>query len=87
MLSTEEAKAIGIAACIEKLGKGYVYQNRDNAVQAYRTDDNSVYCVVGVGLSETSFQNSNGLVLDSTSEFDQIAKCIVNLKTGEINFL
>ena len=70
MLSTEEAKAIGIAACIEKLGQGYVDQNRDSAVQVYGTDD-----------------NSRGLVLDRTSEFDQIAKCIVNLETGEINFL
>ena len=49
MLTYEEAKRIGVNACIEKIGKDFVKRYRDSSCSAYaNVDDEYAYCFDGV---------------------------------------
>ena len=70
MLDYESAKIIGLNACIDKLGRDFVFENRDFATSAF-------------GESEYTSKDKNGLlILDSTSKFAYRVSCHVNLLEG-----
>lgn len=88
MLTLMEAKKIGNAACIDKLGREFVLANRDNGVSSYGEMDEGMYCYVGVSDEPYVSPYPDGmLVLDSESRFPYYASCIVNMESGEITFL
>lgn len=87
MLSINEAKRIGINACIDKLGRDFVLAHKDSATSAYGESDDGVFCFVGVD-DRCAFQNQEGvLILDSQSEFPYRASCNVNLADGTPVFI
>lgn len=86
MLTYNEAKAIGVNACIDMLGRDYVEKHRDNASAAYGDREDHVYCFVGVSDQPTP-QMPDELRLTSHDAFPYVARCNVFYKTGEKQFL
>ena len=84
MLTFEEAKKIGIDACVAKLGESFVSKHEDNLCAGYGDVEDYAYCFLGV--SDQPEKLSGELVLDSTSKWPFIAKCNVWYNDGRIEF-
>lgn len=87
MLTFEEAKKIGLNACIDKLGRDFVMAHRDNGCHGCGENDGSVYCIVEVDDKPYVSPYGGKLVLDSVSKFPYYASCNVSLEDGSITFL
>lgn len=90
MLSADEAKKIGIDACIEKLGFEFCKKHADNATSAYGEDDGIMNCFVGVDDSpapNSDIKDVDELILTSMEEWPYYASCNVNMSNGKIQFL
>ena len=86
MFTYEEARKIGVDACIDKLGRDFVMKHRDTFCSAYVDRGDHVYCFVGV--SDTPLPKmKDELVLTSDSKFLYTARCNVDYLDGEIEFL
>ena len=48
MLTVNEAKNMGITACIEKIGYDFCRKHADNATSGYSEEEGVVNCFVGV---------------------------------------
>lgn len=90
MLSVQEARKIGIRACIDKIGYDFCKNHADNAVSAYGKENGAVECFVGVSDSpapECDINNVTELILTSASKWPYYARCMVNLKTEKVVFV
>ena len=91
MLSLEDARKLGINACIDKLGRNFVMKYRDSSTSAYGTesdDDDNLFCFVGVdNKSASSLNGSDVIILDNTTKFPFRVSCNVNLKYGTTCFI
>ena len=82
MLDIETAKIIGINACIDKIGREFVFKHKDFATSAFGESEYGIFCFVGID-DETTIKNKKGLLtLDNTSKFAYSASCHVNLLDG-----
>mgnify|MGYP007069905044 CR=1 FL=1 len=73
MLTFEQAKKIGVDACIEKLGRDFVNQFKDTSCDAYADMKDYAYCFVGVDNRENRY--GEGVpALTSTNTFPYIAR-------------
>lgn len=87
MLTYEEARKIGVNACIDRLGRDFVTKHRDNASSAYGDRIDHVFCFVGVS-DQPEVPMTDGLRLTSENDkFPYIARCNVAYDTGAISFL
>lgn len=86
MLTFEEAKKIGINACIDKIGRDFVRANRDNGVSCYGEEDGIVSCYVGVDDKPYVSPYGDKLVLDHESHFPYYANCYVDRADGTITY-
>ena len=82
----EEAKKIGINACIDRLGRDFVTQHRENACSAFDDRDDHASCFVGVS-EQPAPKMTNGLKLTSSDRFPYVARCNVAYSDGTITFL
>lgn len=87
MLSIESAKKIGIESCIEKLGRDFVHAHRDSSTFSYGSDENSVFCFVGVDDNPNRVKKDDVLILDSISVFPYRVSCNVALEDGIVSFV
>lgn len=90
MLTLEEAKKIGIRACIDKIGYDFCKQHEDNATSAYGKIDGKMQCFVGVSdepAPDCDISKVDELVLTSGYQWPYAARCNVDLETGEIEFI
>ena len=85
MLSFDEARKIGINACIERLGREFVSKHRDNASSAFDDRIDHANCFVGVS-DQPPPHMTDGLMLTS-NKFPYMASCDVTYDTGAITFL
>ena len=86
MLTLEQAKTIGINACIEKLGKEFVENHADTTSSAYGRHDNEVFCFVGVNLEPRRVYDGT-LRLSSEAKPTYRASCNVSLRDGNTTFI
>ncbi|MEZ3487296.1 MAG: hypothetical protein K1W22_12105 [Lachnospiraceae bacterium] len=88
LLTYEEAKKIGIHACIDKLGRDFVRKYRETSCSAYGDMEDFAYCFVGVSNIADDLTNPS-IVLSSAPEaqFPYIASCNVEYADGKITFL
>ena len=85
MLTFEQAKKIGVDACIEKLGRDFVNQFKDTSCDAYADMKDYAYCFVGVDNRENRY--GEGVpALTSTNKFPYVARCNVRYSDGDISF-
>lgn len=85
MLTFEQAKKIGVDACIDHLGRDFVNRFKDTACDAYADMEDHAYCFVGVDDRDTRY--GEGVpTLTSTDSFPYIARCNVRYSDGDISF-
>lgn len=84
MITFEEAKTIGLKACIAKLGREFVKSNKGRASAGYGKRKNAVFCFVGVDPEPSD--KSQGLLLDHV-KFPYRASCTVSLIDGMVEFV
>lgn len=87
MLTFEQAKKIGLDACIEKLGKEFVRNHAETTSSAYGEHDEEVYCFVGVSTGPRKSFNGKTLRLSSDRKPAYRASCNVSLKDGSTTFI
>ena len=87
MLTYEEARKIGIDACVKKIGEDFVSMHEDNLCVGYGDVDDYAFCFLGISDQPENLDNRKDLVLDSTSKWPYIAKCNVWYQDGKIEFL
>jgi hypothetical protein len=87
MLDIETAREIGINACIDRLGRDFVLENKDFATKAFGESEDGVFCFVGVDKEYNAMNSDNPIILDSCSKFAYRASCNVNLEDGKITFI
>lgn len=86
MLTEEQAKKIGIEACIDKLGYDFCMKYKDNAISAYgRAEGDKIECFVGV--SDEPYVEPETPCLTSHYRWPYAARCLVDLHTGEVEFI
>lgn len=82
MLNIDDARKIGINACIDRLGREFVSAHRDCATSAYGENDGGVFCFVGIDDGRVSQNRDGMLVLDDRAAFPYRASCNVSLRDG-----
>ena len=87
MLTFEEAKRIGLDACVNRLGREFVMKYKDTSCPAYGDMDDRVFCFLGVDNSESRYVNDDKLVLDGGSSWPYSARCTVKYNDGTVDFL
>lgn len=50
MLDLETARMIAFNACLDKLGRDFVFENRDYATSGFGESEYGVFCFVGVDI-------------------------------------
>ena len=89
MLTAEEAKKIGIRACVEKIGDEFCKKHRDTSVCAYGETEGIMECYVGVDdrpEPEVNMEEMDYLLIDDTEFYPYFANCSVSLEDGSIEF-
>ncbi len=90
MLTTDEARKIGIRACIEKIGVDLCKKHADNSTSAYSDEGNIVNCFVGVDdtpAPDYDISKVTRLVLTSREKWKYAARCHVDKVSGTIVFV
>lgn len=89
MLSFEEAKKIGIDACVKKLGISFVKQHADSFCSAYGwgEEENTVFCFAGIDDKPQKMSNPDELILTSNNDFPYRVSCNVNTLNSSITYL
>ena len=88
MLTFNEAKKIGVNACIDKIGREFVAEHRDTSSVAYGENKGKVFCFVGVNDKPDNLpQNPTELMLDGGEKFPYSASCNVCMLNGTVDFL
>lgn len=89
MLTVDEARKIGISACIEKIGYEFCRRHADNATSGYSEENGFVNCFVGVSDKPTQkydIEEVTQLILTSGEKWPYAARCNVFLVDGRIEF-
>ncbi len=86
MLTFEEARKIGIRACVDKLGYDFVKKYEDTACAAYGDEGDHASCFVGVSTEPEKPWNGGTLILDDSpnSNYPYSASCNVAYADGSI---
>lgn len=88
MLTAEEAKKIGIRACIDKIGYDFCKQHEDNAVCSYGEENGKMTCYVGIDDKPEQgyeLENMTSIVLDDAKYMPYYAYCEVDMQNGTVN--
>ena len=91
MLTIEEAKKIGIRACVEKIGYEFCKAHPDHGVSAYGEErEGYINCFVGVSdepAPACDISEVDELILTHENDWPYYASCDVSLQDGNIIFL
>ena len=83
MQTFEEAKRIGITACVDKLGYDFVKKYEDTACSAYGDEGDHVSCFVGVSTEPETPWTGGTLVLDDSPKLI-IARKDMQMSPGKL---
>lgn len=88
MLTFEEAKKIGIRACVDVLGYDFVKKHEQTACSAYGDEGDHAACFVGVTTEPDTTWAGGPLVLDDSPEsrYPYRASCNVAYADGAVTF-
>mgnify|MGYP006788791497 CR=1 FL=1 len=89
MMSVEEAKRIGIRACIDKIGYELCKLYEDTAISSAGEKPGIVTCYVGIDTrpeAKEELKNMRAFILDEVNSYTYYANCSVSLQDGSIEF-
>ena len=89
MLTAEEAKKIGIRACIDKIGYEFCKQHADTAVCSYGEEGGKMKCYVGLDDKPDQpydIENMKSVILDDAEYMPYYANCEVDMQNGQVVF-
>ncbi len=86
MLTFEQAKKIGLDACVDRLGRDFVMKYRDTSSRGYGDMEDRAYCFIGVDNTDERY-DPVPLILTSNNPFPFRASCTVRYEDGVIEFL
>ena len=86
MLTYDEARHIGVNACIDKLGREFMTKYQNNASAGFGDRGDHVFCFVGVD-DRPEPEMKNELILTSGGKFPYLVACNVAYEDGHIDFL
>lgn len=86
MLTYEEARKIGVEACVDRIGRDFVNKYWNSSCPAYADMEDYAYCFLGVDDSDGRNDTDNAK-LTSGDHFPYIARCNVRYSDGNIEFL
>ena len=89
MLTVDEAKKMGIRACIDKIGYNFCEKHKENSTSSYGEVDGVMKCFVGVSdqpAQDYDIEKVEYLILTSGKKWPYYAHCTVNMANGEIAF-
>ena len=90
MLTVQQARKIGVRACIDKIGYDFCKKHAENATSAYGKENGYVYCFVGVSdepAPECDITKVDRLILTSGKKWPYAASCNVYMEDGHVEFL
>ena len=87
MLSTDEARRIGIRACIDKIGYEFCKLHADNSTSAYGENDGVMNCFVGISDKPAPVYDISKVDELIGEEWPYSASCNVKMSDGTIEFL
>lgn len=90
MLTVEEAKKIGIKACIDKIGYEFCKKHEDTSVCVTGVKEGVVTCYVGVDTrpeAKEELENKRAFILDEVNSYTYFANCNVSMEDGSVEFL
>ncbi len=89
MLSFEEAKKIGIRACVDKIGYAFCRTHNDHSTSVYGEVNGKMECFIGVSDEpepDYDIDKVDHLILTSGNDWPYYAHCKVDMTTGEIEY-
>lgn len=89
MLTFEEAKKVGIKACVEKLGYDFVRKYQDTSCTAYGDEGDHAFCFVGVSTEASSPWDGDAIILDDSpnKKYPYSVSCNVSYADGTVTFV
>lgn len=89
MLTFDEAKKVGIRACVDRLGNDFVRMHEDTSCTAYGDEEDHAFCFVGVSTELDVPWDGGPIILDDSPEkkFPYSVSCNVAYADGAITFL
>ena len=87
MLDLETARMIAFNACIDKLGRDFVFENCDYTTSGFGESEYGVFCFIGIDLIKEQKDKNKLLTLDNCSQFTYRVSCHVNFLDGIPTFL
>lgn len=88
MFTFEQAKRIGVDACVDKLGKEFVQRNNSGSCVGYADVDEYAFCYVGINDRPRQDWNGETIVLDGNgSKFPYMVSCKVWYNDGNVEFM
>lgn len=90
MLTAEEAKKIGIRACVDKIGYDFCKQHADTTVCSYGEEDGKMTCYVGVNDKPDQpcdISQMTSIILDDAEYMPYYANAEVDMQDGQVILL
>ena len=85
-LTFEEAKKLGMDACVDRLGRDFVMRYRDTSCPGYGDIEERVYCFPGVNNSADRYEDK-AVMLNGGDPWSYPVKCTVRYEDGKVVFL
>ena len=86
MLTFDEARKIGLNACIDQLGRDFVKKYADSSSSAFGQIEDAAYCFVGVE-PNPDMSEEKELILSEKRQFSYRVSCMVSMKNGDISYI
>ena len=87
MLNANEAKKIGISACIDRLGYGFCKKYESSACTSWGLHDSKMFCCVGIDDEPYVPEKNPSRLILSEVKFRYTVSCDVDMNDGSIEYL
>ncbi|MBP3568140.1 MAG: hypothetical protein J6K04_03140 [Lachnospiraceae bacterium] len=90
MLTEDDARKIGLRACVEKIGLEFCKKHKDTAICAHGVIEEVMQCYYGIDdqpAPDYANLKPEELCLNSAKYAPYFARCEVSMKDGTITFL
>lgn len=87
MLSKNEAKKIGINACINKIDPTFFQKYKQNACASWGEYNEKMFCSIGIDSKPCILEKKPSKLILTEDGFQYMVSCEVNMTDGSIEYL